>query len=141
LNTLLRLVSGIYFVLTSIYCLLAFLPYTFFFLIKAPPYSWMPWFVRHQATLYSVAASAAVAANWPLREAWAKREHRFLIGAGLLLAAGVYLEPPSISASPRRQSRGLSLEPGELASPDCLCAVAPSRRQTCRTEWFLKTDN
>ncbi len=44
LNTLLRLVSGIDFVLTSIYCLLAFLPYTFFFLIKAPPYSWMPWF-------------------------------------------------------------------------------------------------
>jgi hypothetical protein len=49
------------------------------------------WFVRHQATLYSGAASAAVAANWPLREAWAKREHRFLIGAGRLLAAGVYL--------------------------------------------------
>jgi hypothetical protein len=47
--------------------------------------------LRHQATLYSVAASAAVAANWPLREAWAKREHRFLIGAGRLLAAGVYL--------------------------------------------------
>jgi len=91
LNTLLRLVSGIYFVLTSIYCLLAFLPYTFFFLIKAPPYSWMPWFVRHQATLYPVAATAAVAANWPLRKAWAKREHRFLIGAGRLLAAGVYL--------------------------------------------------
>jgi hypothetical protein len=51
----------------------------------------MPWFVRHQATLYSVAASAAVAANWPLREARAKPEHRFLIGAGRLLAAGVYL--------------------------------------------------
>jgi hypothetical protein len=91
LNTLLRLVSGIDFVLTSIYCLLAFLPYTFFFLIKAPPYSWMPWFVRHQATLYPVAATAAVATNWPLRKAWAKREHRFLIGAGRLLAAGVYL--------------------------------------------------
>jgi hypothetical protein len=91
LNTLLRLVSGIDFVLTSIYCLLAFLPYTFFFLIQAPRYSWMPWFVRHPAALYSVAASAAVAANWPLREAWAKREHRFLIGAGRLLAAGVYL--------------------------------------------------
>ena len=91
LNTLLRLVSGINFVLTSIYCLLAFLPYTFFFLIQAPRYSWMQWFVRHPAALYSVAASAAVAANWPLREAWGKSEHRFLIGAGRLLAAGVYL--------------------------------------------------
>ena len=78
LNTLLRLVSGIDFVLTSIYCLLAFLPYTFFFLIKARPYAWMPWFVRHQATLYSVAASAAVAANWPLSEAGRNASTDFL---------------------------------------------------------------
>jgi len=36
MNTLLRLASGAYFVVTSLYCLLAFLPYTFYFLIKAP---------------------------------------------------------------------------------------------------------
>ena len=91
LNTLLRLVSGTYFVLTSIYCLLAFLPYTFFFLIKAPPYAWMPWFVHHQATLYCVAALAAVAANWRVREAWTNRNRNFLVGTILLAAVGAYL--------------------------------------------------
>ena len=60
INTLLRLLVGMYFVLTSIYCLLAFLPYTFYFLIKAPPYAWMPWFVRHQAGLYWIASAAAL---------------------------------------------------------------------------------
>jgi hypothetical protein len=48
----------------SVYCLLAFLPYSFFFLIRAPAYAWMPWFVHHQAILYWLAAAAAVAANW-----------------------------------------------------------------------------
>jgi hypothetical protein len=54
LQTFLRLASGTYFVLASVYCLLAFLPYTFCALIKAPPYPWMPWFVRHQGGLYWV---------------------------------------------------------------------------------------
>ncbi len=95
LNTLLRLVTGTYFVLTSIYCLLAFLPYTFFFLIKAPPYAWMPWFVQHQAMLYSVAAIAAVVANWRVREAftnqWSNQRRSFLVGTILLAATAVYL--------------------------------------------------
>ena len=91
LNTLLRLVAGTYFVLTSLYCLLAYLPYTFFFLIKAPPYAWMPWFVRHQAALYWVAAAAAVGATWRVREAWARRDRSFLVGIGLLAVAGIYL--------------------------------------------------
>ena len=89
LNTLLKAVSGTYFVLTSLYCLLAFLPYTFFFLIKAPAYAWMPWFVHHQAVLYWFAAAAAVAANWRLRDAWKSR--RFLTGASLLVVTGLYL--------------------------------------------------
>jgi hypothetical protein len=73
------------------YCLLAFLPYTFFFLIKAPPYPWMPWFVRHQAGLYWAVAAAVVAANWRVREAWERRDRKFLIGVGVLIAAGTYL--------------------------------------------------
>jgi len=85
------LVSGTYFVLTSLYCLLAFLPYTFFSLIKAPPYAWMPWFVRHQAALYFAAASAAVAANWRVREEWANRRRRFIVSAFFLVVTGVYL--------------------------------------------------
>ncbi len=89
-NALLRLVAGTYFVLTSLYCLLTYLPYTYFFLVKAPPYVWMPWFVHHQAALYWLAAAAATAANWPL-DAWKHKDSRLLIGAALLCAAGIYL--------------------------------------------------
>jgi len=89
-NTLLRLVSGTYLVLTALYCLLAYLPYTYFFLVKSPAYSWMPWFVRHQAALYWFAAAAATAANWPLDE-WKNIRPRLLVGASLLGTAGIYL--------------------------------------------------
>jgi len=64
LFTTLKLLWGIYLVLTSIYCLLAFLPYTYFALIKAPPYEWMPWFAHHQALLYWLALLAVGAAQW-----------------------------------------------------------------------------
>jgi len=43
----LELVWGGFLLLSSLYCLLAFLPYTNSALIKAPPYDWVPWFVRH----------------------------------------------------------------------------------------------
>lgn len=91
LNTLLRLTTGTYFVLTSIYCLLAFLPYTFFFLIKAPPYAWMPWFVHHQAALYFLATGCAVFANWWTQKPETSHRRRFKIGVLLLLTAGIYL--------------------------------------------------
>lgn len=60
LNTLLKIVSGTYFALTSLYCLLAFLPYTFCAFIKTPPYAWMPWLAHHQAALYWSAIAAAL---------------------------------------------------------------------------------
>jgi hypothetical protein len=91
INTLLRLFTGAYFVLTSIYCLLAFLPYTYFFLIKAPPYAWMPWFVRHQAALYWLAAGAALLAGWNLRDARRTRDWRFFASIAALASAGIYL--------------------------------------------------
>jgi len=87
----LRLTAGTYFVLTSLYCLLAFLPYTFFFLIKAPAYPWMPWFVRHQAALYWIAAASTVMANWHVGSAWSRRDRRFLVGIVCWCGAGVYL--------------------------------------------------
>ncbi len=90
INTLLRLIAGTYFVLTSLYCLLAYLPYTYFFLVKAPPYAWMPWFVHHQAALYWLAASAATVANWPL-DTWKHKDLRLLVGVAVLFAAGIYL--------------------------------------------------
>lgn len=91
LNTLLRLGAGTYFVLTSLYCLLAFLPYTFYALIKAPAYAWMPWFVHHQAGLYWAAITAAVVANWRLEDSGERRSKSFLAGIGLLAVAGVYV--------------------------------------------------
>jgi hypothetical protein len=86
-------VSGAYFVLTSLYCLLAFLPYTFFFLIKAPAYAWMPWFVHHQGILYWLAAAAAVSSNWRFGNSRKRtsQDRRFLLGAGALALTGLYL--------------------------------------------------
>jgi len=58
IQTVLRIVGGTYFVLTSLYCMLAYLPYTYTAFIKAPPYPWMPWFVHHQALLFWLASIA-----------------------------------------------------------------------------------
>ncbi len=91
INTLLRLLVGMYFVLTSIYCLLAFLPYTFYFLIKAPPYAWMPWFVRHQAGLYWIASAAALWAGWNLRDSWQRRSRWLLTSVSGLTLVGIYI--------------------------------------------------
>jgi arylsulfatase A-like enzyme len=88
-NTVLRGVSGTYFVLTSLYCLLAFLPYTFCAFIKTPPYAWMPWLAHHQAALYWAAIGAAVFSGWPVRDWHKDKPSQVLIG--VLAAVGVYL--------------------------------------------------
>jgi len=64
ISTLSKLAWGVYLLLTSIYCLLAFLPYTYFALIKAPAYAWMPWFAHHQALLYWATLGAVAASAW-----------------------------------------------------------------------------
>lgn len=87
-NTLLRLAAGTYFVLTSLYCLLAFLPYTYYFLIKAPAYAWMPWFVHHHAALYWIAAGASLIAG---RNFWQTERWSFFLNVGWLAAIGIYL--------------------------------------------------
>ncbi len=89
LHSWLKFAAGMYFVVTSLYCLLAFLPYTFRAFIKTPPYAWMPWLARHQAGLYWLAIGAALAAAWRSQGGW--RERRVLIATGLLAAGGVYL--------------------------------------------------
>ena len=91
INTLLRLSAGAYLVLTSLYCLLAFLPYTYFFLIKAPAYAWMPWFARHQAALYWLSAAALLSAGWNLRQSWKSRDWRFIAGIAGFASLGIYL--------------------------------------------------
>jgi len=88
-NTVLKAVAGAYFVLTSLYCLLAFLPYTFCAFIKTPPYAWMPWLAHHQAGLYWAALAPALLSGWPVRD-W-RKDKRTQIVIGLLFACGVYV--------------------------------------------------
>jgi Sulfatase len=88
LNTSLKAVSGTYFVLTSLYCLLAFLPYTFVAFIKTPPYAWMPWLAHHQAALYWSAIGAGLLSAWPFP--W-RRDKRLWVGIGVLFSGGVYV--------------------------------------------------
>jgi hypothetical protein len=84
--TFLKLIWGIYLVLTSIYCLLAFLPYTYFALIKAPAYSWMPWFAHHHRPLYWLSLLAAAVAT---RTEKKTRADALLFGT--LVLGGTYL--------------------------------------------------
>lgn len=73
-------------ILTSSYCLLAFLPYTYVALIKEPPYPWMPWFANHHAVLYLLALAGIAATQWPK-----EKKISFLALLGFLAVAGVGL--------------------------------------------------
>ena len=64
-GAVLKLVWGGYLLLTSLYCLLSYLPYTYYALIKAPPYDWMPWFAHHHGFLYWATLVLAAIAYWP----------------------------------------------------------------------------
>jgi hypothetical protein len=86
LSTFAKAAWGIYLILTSIYCLLAFLPYTYVALIKEPPYAWVPWFANHQAVLYLPALAGIAATQWPQ-----EKRRSFVVLLGLLALAGVGL--------------------------------------------------
>lgn len=96
IQTVLRGFAGTYFVLTSLYCLLAYLPYTYCAFIKAPPYPWMPWFTHHQAGLYWLAAACAVGAAAGFaqeqRAAWALRRV-VLVTSAIVIGAYVTARP------------------------------------------------
>jgi hypothetical protein len=77
---------GIYLLLTSVYCLLAFLPYTYIAVIQAPPYEWVPWFAHHQAVLYFLVLAGVAVAHWSKR-----RNPGSLLLFGSLVLFGVYL--------------------------------------------------
>ena len=83
---LLRILWGGFLLFTSIYCLLAFLPFTYAFLIKAPPYDWVPWFAHHHALLYWVTLAGGVWSYGPIYKSKTK-----LILFGLQAGVGLYL--------------------------------------------------
>jgi hypothetical protein len=88
-----RVVWGVFLLLTSVYCLLAFLPYTYFALIKAPAYAWMPWFVRHHPWLYwgALLGFAAAQRFGSERDSSLRARTFNLLLAGSLVLAGFYL--------------------------------------------------
>lgn len=85
-ESILKVFWGVYLALTSLYCLLAFLPYTYYALIKAPAYSWVPWFVRHHALLFWMAWAAAAAAYRSC-----KSRATYFACFGILAFAGIFL--------------------------------------------------
>jgi hypothetical protein len=85
-STILKLIWGAYWLLTALYCLLCFLPYTYYALIKAPVYDWMPWFVHHHAALFWVAFAAVAVASW-----YRKPGRRHWIALALNAGVGIYI--------------------------------------------------
>ena len=86
LRTCVKALSAAYFLLTSLYCLLAYLPYTYYAVIKAPPNAWIPWFATHHAQIYWVLLLCALGAYWPQ-----KITSKFLIFFGASVLGGILL--------------------------------------------------
>jgi Sulfatase len=86
-RTCLKLLWAAYLLLTSLYCLLAYLPYTYYAVIKAPPNAWMPWFVAHHVQIYWSLLLCAAGVYWSQKST---RQFSIFFGAtalgGILLA-------------------------------------------------------
>jgi hypothetical protein len=63
-RTFLKLLWAAYLLLTSTYCLLAYLPYTYYAVIKAPPDAWIPWFVAHHVQIIWALLLCTACAYW-----------------------------------------------------------------------------
>jgi membrane-anchored protein YejM (alkaline phosphatase superfamily) len=59
-NAVLRLCWGTYFILASLYCFLAFVPFTYLFVIVNPPYRWIVVFAHYNVPLLWLAVAASV---------------------------------------------------------------------------------
>ena len=90
----LKLLCGMYFVLTSVYALLASLPFTYYSLTKEPAYSWMPWFVHLNALLFWVVVAALALVNLHLR-----KTRLFQVSFTILGLLGLYVVLKSPVAS------------------------------------------
>lgn len=86
LRTCVKVLSAAYSLLTSVYCLLAYLPYTYYAVIKAPPNPWVPWFATHHVQIYWVLLFCGVGAYW-----LHKRTSKFLVFFGASAVGGILL--------------------------------------------------
>jgi arylsulfatase A-like enzyme len=81
-----RVTVAIFYLMTSLHCLLAFLPYTYFSFILAPPLYWLPLWAKYHPYLYWGALGMAAATLWPDMRAGRQRAATwaFLIVHGLV---------------------------------------------------------
>jgi hypothetical protein len=86
LRTCVKVLSAAYFLLTSVYCLMAYLPYTYYAVIKAPPNAWIPWFATHHIHIYWVLLLCAMGAYWPH-----KKNSKVLVFFGASTLGGILL--------------------------------------------------
>jgi phosphoglycerol transferase MdoB-like AlkP superfamily enzyme len=86
LRTSVKVVSAAYFLLTSVYCLLAYLPYTYYAVIKAPPNPWVPWFAIHHAQIYWMLLLCGACGYWSQ-----KGTSKFVIFFGASTVGGILL--------------------------------------------------
>lgn len=70
MRVFLRALSGAFYVTASLYCFISFIPYTYLFLIKTPPYSWISGFAGYAPFLYWTAFLAALAGFWQQRRSY-----------------------------------------------------------------------
>ncbi|HEY6252875.1 MAG TPA: sulfatase-like hydrolase/transferase [Candidatus Angelobacter sp.] len=68
ITSLSKLFFGAYLILTSLYCLLAFIPYTYSFLIKEPPSEALIAFVRYHSVLFWFNFALGLLAYWERRK-------------------------------------------------------------------------
>jgi hypothetical protein len=62
--TILKLCRAAYYVFASLYCFLAFIPYTYLFVVVNPPYRWMDTFAHYNVLLLWIALAASVVSKW-----------------------------------------------------------------------------
>jgi arylsulfatase A-like enzyme len=97
---------GAYFVLSSIYCLLAYLPYTYIDVVKAPPYAWIVWFARWQALLYWPTLLAGGVFGWKrFNKGW----HRCIPVALIILGVYCTIRPSMPNVQPDTTTYAWSL--------------------------------
>src|SRR5215470_285682 len=86
LERLVRLSIVVFLLLTSIYCLIAYVPFTYEQVIKFRLISWVTAFAEVHAYAY---ATAAIALTWTLREALSRPQARWLAGAFVVATIGL----------------------------------------------------
>jgi hypothetical protein len=111
----LKLWWGSFLLFSSVYLLLAFLPYTHVALVQAPPYRWVVWFVAHYALLYWIACFAGLLAFQPRRGNW-------VVGIFLLVQVGAGLFLPRFMSNLPCNGRDYAWSVGLLLVVVGMCA-------------------